>query len=152
MVWSESVKSLDIGVQSLSCVNSLQRRGLRHTRLLCPSLFTGVCSNSRALSQWCYVILFYPLFLLPSVFPSFRVFSIELVFTLGGQSIEASASVLPMNSLSWFLLGLTHLISLLFRGLSWVFSSTTIWKHQFFGAQPSFWSNSHICTWLLEKP
>ena len=70
---------------------------------------------------------------------------------LGGQSIGASASVLPMNVHGWFSLGLTALISLLSKGLSKVFSSTTIWKHQFFGAQPSLWSNSHICTRLLEK-
>ena len=70
---------------------------------------------------------------------------------LGGQSIGASASVLPMNVHGWFPLGLTALISLLPKGLSKVFSTTTIWKHQFFGAQPSLWSNSHICTWLLEK-
>ena len=70
---------------------------------------------------------------------------------LGGQSIGASASVLPMNVHGWFPLGLTALISLLPKGLSKVFSTTTIWKHQFFGAQLSLWSNSHICTWLLEK-
>ena len=71
---------------------------------------------------------------------------------LGGQSIGASASVLPMNVHGWFPLGLTALISLLPKGLSKVFSTTTIWKHQFFGSQPSLWSKSHICTWLLEKP
>ena len=152
MVFSESVKTLVIGVQSLSRVNSLQPHGLQHTRLLCPSLSPGVCSNSHVLSQWCHLILFHPLCLLLSVFPSIRVFFIELVFTLGGQSIRAFASVLPINSLGWFLLGLTGLISLLFRGCSWVSSSTRIWRHQFFGAQPSFWSNSHICTWLVEKP
>ena len=70
---------------------------------------------------------------------------------LGGQSIGASASVLPMTVHGWFPLGLTALISLLPKGLSKVFSTTTIWKHQFFGAQLSLWSNSHICTWLLEK-
>ena len=73
---------------------------------------------------------------------------------LGHQNIEvsASASLLPINIQDWFLLGLTGLITLQFKGLSRVFSSTTVWKHQFFGAQPSFWSNSHIQTWLLEKP
>ena len=74
--------------------------------------------------------------------------------TSGGQSIGASgsASVIPMNNQGWFLLGLTGLISLLSKVLSRVFSSTTVWKPQFFCAQPSLWSNSHICTWLLEKP
>ena len=70
----------------------------------------------------------------------------------GSQSIGASASVLPMNVQGWLPLGLTGLISLQSKGLSRVFSSTTIWRPQFFGVQPSLWSNSHICTWLLEKP
>ena len=61
------------------------------------------------------------------------------------------ASVFPMNIQGWFPLGLTGLISLLFKGLSIVFPSTTVWKHQFFGSQPSLRSNSHIRTWLLEK-
>ena len=76
------------------------------------------------------------------------------LFTLGGQSTgaSASASVLPMNTQGWFPLGLTGLISLLFKGLSRGIPSTTVWKYQFFGAQPSLWSNLHIHTWLLEKP
>ena len=75
------------------------------------------------------------------------------LFTSGGQSIgvSASVSVFPVNIQDWFPLGLTDLISSLPKGLSRVFSSTIIWKHQFFCAQPSLWSNSHICTWLLEK-
>ena len=81
-------------------------------------------------------------------------FSISRVFASGGQSIgtSASASVLPMNTQDWFPLGLTGLISLQSKGLSRVFSRSTVWKHQFFGAQSSLWSNSHIRTWLLEKP
>ena len=70
----------------------------------------------------------------------------------GGQSMGASASVLPMNIQDWFPLGLTGLLSLLSKGLSRVFSSTTIQKHKFFSAWPSLWSNFHIHTWLLEKP
>ena len=65
---------------------------------------------------------------------------------------SASPSVLPINIQGWFPLGLVGVISLLSKGFSRVFSSTTVWKHQFFSAQPSLWSNSHICTWLLEKP
>ena len=67
------------------------------------------------------------------------------LFASGGQSVgtSASASALPMNIHGWFPLGLTSLISLLSKGLSGVFSRTIIWKHQFFGAQPSLWSNSH---------
>ena len=73
------------------------------------------------------------------------------LFTSGGQSIWASASVLPMSIQGWFPLGLTGLISLLSRELSRVFSSTTVWKHEFVSAQPSLWSNSHIHTWLLGR-
>ena len=92
-----------------------------------------------------HLIFCHPLLLLPSIFPSSRVFSNEL-FESGGQSIGAAASalVLPVNIQSWFPLELTGLISLQSKGLSRVFSSTTVWKHQFFGAQPSLWSNSHV--------
>ena len=87
----------------------------------------------------CHLILCCPLLLLSSIFPSIRVFSVSQLFTSGDQSIGASTSVsvLPMNIQGWFPLGLTSLISLLPKGLSRVFSSTTIWKHQFFGVQPS---------------
>ena len=100
------------------------------------------------------LILCHPFLLLPSLFPSIRVFSNGEVFISGGQSVgaSASASVLPMNSQDWFPLGLTGLISLQCKGLSGVFSNTTIQKHQFFGAQPSLRSNFHIHTWQLEKP
>ena len=96
-----------------------------------------------------HLIFCLPLILLPSIFPS-----LSRLFTSGGQSIAASASAsnLPMNIQGWFPLGLTGLVSLLSKGLSRVFSSYTVQKHQFFGAQPSLWSNSHIRTWLLEKP
>ena len=85
-------------------------------------------------------IFCYPFLLLPSVFPSMRVFSNNLA-TSGGQNIGASASatVLPMNIQGWFPLGLTGLISLQPKGFSRVFSSTTIWKNQLFGALPSLW-------------
>ena len=86
-------------------------------------------------------------------FPASGSFPVSWLFTSGGQNIGASvpASVLPMNSQSWFPLGLTVWISLLSKGLSRVFSSTTVWKYQFWGAQPSLWSNSHIYRWLLEN-
>jgi len=89
--------------------------------------------------------------LLPSAFPASGSFPVSHFFASGDQSIGASASVLPMNSQGWFPLWLTGLISLLSKGLWEVFSSTAVWK-DFFGAQPSLWSNSHIHTWLLEKP
>ena len=100
-----------------------------------------------------HLTLCFPLLLLPSIFPSIRIFSNELLFTSGGQSIgaSASASVLPMNIQGWFHLGLTGLLYLLSKRLSRVFSSTAISKHQFFRSQFSLWSNFHIHTWLLEK-
>ena len=99
-----------------------------------------------------HLILCCPFLLLPSLLPSIRVFSMSQLFVSGGQSIAASASVLPMHIQDWFPLGLTGWISLQSKGLSRVFSNTIVQKHQFFGDHPSLWSNSHICTWLLEKP
>ena len=98
--------------------------------------------------------LCHPLFLLPSVFPSIRVFLMSQLFASGGQSVgtSASASVLPMNIQVWFPLGWTGLISLLSKRLSRVFSNTPVKKRQFFSAQLSLWSNFHIHTRLLEKP
>ena len=76
------------------------------------------------------------------------------LFESGSQNVgaSASASLLPTNIQSWFPLGLIGLTSLQSKGLSRVFSSATVWKHQFFSTQPSLQSNSYICTWLLEKP
>ena len=89
----------------------------------------------------------------PQSFPSSGSFQMSQLFASSGQIIgsSASASVFPMNIQGWFPLRLTGLISLVSNGLSRVFSSTTIQKHQFFGAQFSLWSTSHIHTWLLEK-
>ena len=86
-------------------------------------------------------------------FPASGSFPMSWLFASGGQSFgaSASASVLSVNVQGWFPLGLTGLISLLSKGLSGVFSNSTVWKHQFFSAQPSLWSSSHICIWLLEK-
>ena len=101
-----------------------------------------------------HLIFCHPL-LLPSMFPSIRVFfSISQLFTSGGKRIWALvlASVLPMNIQDWFPLGLTGLISLQSKGILRVLSNTTVQRHQFFSIQPSLWSNSHIHTWLLEKP
>ena len=86
-------------------------------------------------------------------FPASGSFPVSQLFASGGQSFGTSAlaSVFPMNIQSWFPLGLTGLISLLSKGRSRVFSSTTIWKHQFFSTQPSLCSNSHFFTWLLKK-
>ena len=101
-----------------------------------------------------HLILCHPLLLLPSIFPSIRVSSNESVVCIRWPkywSFSFSIS-LPMNIQDWFPLRLAGWISLLSKGLSRVFSNTTVQKHQFFGTQLSLWSNSHIHTWLLEKP
>ena len=109
------------------------------------------------LSQWYHPTISFFVALFSSClqsFPTSGSFPMSQFFTSGGQSIGASssASVLPMNIHGWFILGLTDLISLLFKRLSRVFSSTAVWKHKFFSTQTFLWSYSHICTWLLEKP
>ena len=116
-----------------------------------------VCSNSCPLSQWCYLTISSsatPFSSCPQSFPASESFPNSWLFPSGGQSIRASAaaSVLPMNIQGWFPLGLTDLISLLSKGLTRVFSNSTVQKHQFFGSQFFLWSKSHIHTWLLEKP
>ena len=140
-----------------SCPTFLQPRGLQHARLPCPSLSHRVCSNSCPFSWWCHSIISSSVTLFSSClqsFPGSGSFPMSHLIESGGQSpgASASASVLPMNIQGWVPLGLTDWISLLSKGLSKVFSSTTVQKHQFFGTQPSLWSNSHIHTWLLEKP
>ena len=101
-----------------------------------------------------YLILCHPHLLLPSIFPASGSFLMSQLFASGGQSIEtsASASDLPKSIQGWFPLRLTGLISLLSKGLSRVFSSITVQKHQFFCAQPSLVFSSHICTGLMETP
>ena len=120
--------------------NSLQPHGLQHARLPCPSPTPGALSNSSPLSHWCHptisssVVPFSPHL---QSFPASGSFPMSQVFTSGGQSIgaSASASVLPMNIQDWFPLRWTGLISLQSKGLSRVFSNTTVQKHQFFGPQ-----------------
>ena len=131
--------------------NSLWPHRLQHTRLPCPLPSPRACSNSCALSWWCHPNI--SSFVVPfsSCLQSFLAsgfFPMSQHFTLSGQSIEssASASVLPMNIQYWFPLGWTGWISLLSKGLQRVFSSTTVWKHQFFSAQLSLWSNSFYMT------
>ena len=122
--------------------NSLQPHWLQHARLPCPSPSPGVCPSSWQLNQWCHptipssVTLFS--FCLQS-FPASRSFPMNRLFASGGPSIgvSASASVLPMNIQDWFPLGLIGVISLLSKGLSRVFSNTTVQKHQFFSTQLS---------------
>ena len=115
----------------------------------CPVLSPRVCSNSRPLS---YLTISFSVTLFSSCsqsLPASGSSPMSWLFASDGQSIGASASALPMNIQDWFPLGLIGLISLQFKGLSAVFSGTTVWKHELFGAQPSLWSNAHIHT--LEK-
>ena len=135
--------------------HSLQPHELQHTRLLCPSPAPRACSNSCLSSRWCHPTI--SSFVIPfssclQSFPASGSFPMSQFLTSGGQSIGASASVLPMYIQSWFPLGLTGLISLQSKGLSRVFSNTTVQKHQFFSTHLSLWPNSHIHTWLQEKP
>ena len=135
--------------------DSLQPHGLQHARPACPSLSPGICPNWCSLTRWCHptilcsFALFY--FYLHSC-PASGSFSVSLLLSSGGQTIGATAStsLLPLSIQGWFPLGWTDLI-LLSKGFSRVFSSSTAWKHQFFGALPSLWSNCHIHTWLLER-
>ena len=137
--------------------NSLWPYGLQHVRLPCPPPSPRICSNSCPLSQWYHPIIsssVAPFSSCPQSFPAWGSFTMSPFFASSGQSMGASdsASVVPMKIQGWFSLGLTGMISLLFKGLSIVFSGTTIQKHQSFSTQPSLWSNSYIHTWLLEKP
>ena len=113
----------------------LQPCRLCHTRLLCPPLSPAVCSNSgpavKSVTLSSHLILHHPLLQLLSIFPSIRVFSNELTLCITWPTYWSFISVLPMNIQGWFSFGLTGLISLQSRGLSRVFSSTTIGKHQF---------------------
>ena len=135
--------------------NCLRPHESQHARPPCPSPTPRVYSNSHPLSQWCHPTISSSVVTFSShlqSFPSSGSFQMSLLFASGGQNIGTSASVLPMNIQGWFPLGLTGLISLQSKGLWRVFSNTSAQKHQFLGAQPSLWSNSHIHTWLLEKP
>ena len=118
----------------------LQPQGLQHARLPCPPLSPGVCSNSCPLCQGCHPTILSSVatfsFCLQAL-PASGSFPMSWLFSSGGQSIGAStsASALPKNIQGWFPSGLTGLISLLSKGFSRVFSSTKIWKHQFFSPQ-----------------
>ena len=138
---NRGVMALFSSVQSLSHVHSLQPNGLQHTRLPCPSPTPGIYSNSGPLSRWCHPTISSSVipFLFLQFSPSSESFPMSQFFKSGGQSIgvSASASVLPMNNHDWFPLGWTSWISLQSKGLSRVFSNTTVQKHQFFSTQLS---------------
>ena len=143
---------------TLSVVSaSLRPHGLQHAKPPCPSPTPGVHSDSRSSSQWCHPAIsssVVPFFSCPESLLASESFPMSQLFAWGGQStgISALASFLPKKSQDWSPSEWTGWISLQSKGLSRVFSNTTVQKHQFFGAQPSSQSNSHIHTWLLEKP
>ena len=137
--------------------DSLWPHESQHTRPPCPSPTPRVYSNSCPSSWWWKPAIsssVIPFSSCPQSLPTSGSFPISQLFTWGGQStgVSASASVLPMNTQGWSPLGWTGWISLQSKGLSRVFSNTTVQKHQFFGAQLSSQSNSHIHTWPLLKP
>ena len=135
--------------------DSLQPHKSQHTRPPCPSPTPRVYSDWRPSSQWCHPAIsssVVPFSSCSQSLPSSGSFPMSQLFTWGGQSIGVSAlaSILPKNTQDWSPLGWTGWISLQSKGLSRVFSNTTVQKHQFFGAQLSSQSNFHIHTWLLE--
>ena len=137
--------------------DSLWPHGPQDARPPCPSMTLGVYSKSCPLRRWCHPAIsssIIPFSSCPRSLSASGSFPMSQPFKSGGQStgVSASASVLPRNTQGWSPLGWTGWISLQSKGLSRVFSNTTVQKHQFFGAQLSLQSNSHIHTWLLEKP
>ena len=137
--------------------NSLWSHGLQHARPPCPSPTPGVYRNSCPLSWWCRPTISSSVVPFSShlqSFPASGSFPMSQFFVSGSQSTggSASTSVLLMNTQDWSPLEWTGWISLQSKRLSRVFSNATVQKYQFFGTKLSLWSNSHIHTWLLEKP
>ena len=137
--------------------DSLQPHEWQHTRPPCSSPSPRVHSDSLPLRQWCHPAISSPVVPFsscPQSLPASESFPMSQLFTWGGQStgLSALASFLLKKSQGWSPSEWAGWISLQSKGLSRVFSNTTLQKHQFFGAQPSSHSNSHIHTWLLEKP
>ena len=149
------VSSVQFSISVMS--NSLRPHGLQHARPPCPSPTPRVYTNSCPLSRWCHPAIsssVIPFSSCPQSLPASGSFPMSQHFSWGGQSIGVSASALflPVNTQDWSPLGWTGWISLQSKGLSQVFSNTTVQKHQFFSTQPSSQSNSHIHTWPQEKP
>ena len=137
--------------------DSLRPHESQHARPPCPPPTPGVHSNSSPSSRWCHPAIsssVVPFSSCPQSLPASGSFPMSQLFTWGGQStgVSALAPVLPMNTQDWSPLEWTGWISLWSKGLSRVFSNTTVQKHQFFSAQLSSQSNSYIHTWPLEKP
>ena len=144
------IPSVQFSSVAQSCL-TLRLYGLQHTKLPCPSPTPGAYSNSCPSSQWCHPTISSSVVPFSSCLQSFSAsesFPVSQFFTSWGQSIGVSAStlVLPKNIQDWFPLGWTGWISLLSKGLSRIFSNTTVQNHQLFSAQLSLWSNSDIPT------
>ena len=139
-----------------SCLTLWDPTDAAHQASLFCTLSPRVYSNSSPLNRWCHPTSSsgIPFSSHLQSFPASGSFPMNQFFTSGSQSIgvSASASDPPVNIQDWFPLRWTGWISLLFKGLSRVFSNTTVQRHQFFGAQLPLESNSHIHTWMLEKP
>ena len=150
------MKMFVIVVQPLSCVRLFVTPWTAAHQASLSITNSWPCSNSCPSSWWCYPTISSSVipFSCPQSFSASGCFQTSRFFASGSQRIGvlASASVLPMNIQDWFPLGWTGWIFLQSKGLSRDFSGTTIQKHQFFSTQPSLWANSHIHTWLLEKP
>ena len=158
LVYTKIAQSVRVSsVQSLRHFRLFVTPWSVHTRLSCPSPIPGAHSNSCPSTQWYHLKISSSVIPFSSClqsFPASGSFLMSQLFATGGHSFgaSASASVFPMNIQGWFPLGLTDFISFQSKGLSRVSSSTTVQKHQFFSAQLSLWYNTHIHTWLLEKP
>ena len=163
--WSKNIfwkwkRRSDLSLVQFSCSvvsDSLRPLESQHVRPPCPSPTPRVYSNSCPLSLWCHPAIsssVVPFSSCPQSLPASKSFPMSQFFAWGGQStrVSALASVLLMNTQDWSPLGWTGWISLQSKGLSRVFSNTTVQKHQVFSAQLSSPSNSHIHTWPLEKP
>ena len=152
-------KQTQNGLSSVQSSHSVMSDSLwphesQYARPLCPSPTPGVYANSCPPSRWCHPAIsssVIPFSSCPQSLPASGSFPRNQSFAWGGQSIGLSASA-SMNTQDWPPLGWTGWISLKSKGLSRVFSNTTVQKHQFFGTQLSSQSNSHIHTWPLEKP
>ena len=136
--------------------DSLRPHESQHTRPPCPSPTPRVHPDSHPSSPWCHPAISSSVipFFCPQSLPASKSFPMSQLFAWGGQStrVSALASVLPKSTQDWSPLGWTGWISLQSKGLSRVFSNTTVQKHLFFGAELSSQSNSHIHTWPQEKP
>ena len=153
--WNFHISLVEFSCSVVS--ESLRPHELQHAKPPYPSPIPGVHSNSRPSSRWCQPAIsssVIPFSSCPQSLPASESFPVSQLFAWGGQStgVSALASFLPKNTQDWSPLEWTGWISLQFKGLSRVFSNITVQKHQFFSAQLSSQSNSHIHTWPQEKP